>query len=79
MNARVLTLTLMLVLSTFSAVLAPEPTRMLDEPNEPQFAGNTVDCGTNASNVSFEVESDQQVWNRHDTVSAHLDTYCGVW
>ena len=79
MNARVLMLTLMLVLSTFSAIFAPEPTALLDEPKAPQHAGNTVDCGTNASNVSFEVEAYQSVWNRHDTVSAYLDTYCGIW
>jgi hypothetical protein len=79
MSARALTLTLMLVFSTFSAVFVPEPTAVLDEPIVPQHAGNTVDCGTNASNVSFEVEAYQPVWNRHDTVSAYLDTYCGVW
>ena len=79
MNARVLTLTLMLVFSTFSSVFAPEPIAVLDEPVVPQHAGNTVDCGTNASNVSFEVEAYQPVWNRYDTVSAFLDTYCGVW
>ena len=79
MNARALTLTLMLVFSTFSAVFVPEPTAVLDEPIAPQHTGNTVDCGTNASNVSFEVEAYQPVWNRYDTVSAYLDTYCGVW
>ncbi|MEK9651193.1 MAG: thrombospondin type 3 repeat-containing protein [Poseidonia sp.] len=79
MNARALTLTLMLVLSTFSTVFAPHPTAVLTETNEPLLAGNTTDCGTNASNVSFEVEANQPVWNRHDTVSAFLDTYCGVW
>lgn len=79
MNARVLTLTLMLVLSTFSTVFVPQPTAVLTEANEPLLAGNTTDCGTNASNVSFEVEAYQPVWNRHDTVSAFLDTYCGLW
>ena len=79
MNARALTLTLMLVLSTFSTVFVPQPTAVLTETNEPLLAGNTTDCGTNASNVSFEVEAYQPVWNRHDTVSAFLDTYCGVW
>ena len=79
MNARALTLTLMLVLSTFSTVFVPQPTAVLTEANEPLLAGNTTDCGTNASNVSFEVEAYQPVWNRYDTVSAFLDTYCGVW
>ena len=79
MHARTIALALMLMLSTLSAVLVPEPTAVLEDAVAPQLAGNTVDCGTNASNVSFEVEAYQPVWNRHDTVSAFLDTYCGVW
>jgi hypothetical protein len=36
-------------------------------------------CGTNASNVWFEVEPYQPEWNAYDTVSVYLDTYCGIW
>jgi hypothetical protein len=79
MNTRAVALTLILILSTFSNAFAPIPTSVLDEPVVPQLAGNTVDCGTNASNLSFEVEAYQSEWNRHDTVSAFLDTYCGIW
>ena len=42
-------------------------------------SNNTSGCGTNASNVWFEVEPYKPEWNASDTVSVYLDTYCGIW
>ena len=36
-------------------------------------------CNNSSAGVFFEVEAYEPFWNRHDTVSAYLDTYCGVW
>jgi hypothetical protein len=79
MNSRALTLALLLVLSTLANALAPTIPSALEESTAPHFSGGTVDCGTNASNVSFEVEAYQPTWNNLDTVSVYLDTYCGIW
>ena len=68
MRNRTHLLALMFVFSSLMAAYAPEQLTVLDDTNPPQLAGNTVDCGTNASNVSFEVEAEQPVWYRHDTV-----------
>ena len=79
MNGRAVSLTLLLLLSSLANALAPSIPVVLDEPATTHFAGNTIDCGTNASNVSFEVEAYQPEWNAYDTVSVYLDTYCGIW
>ena len=39
----------------------------------------TSSCGSNASDVWFEVDAYQPEWNASDTVSVFLDTYCGIW
>ncbi len=79
MRNRTLLLALMFVFSSLSAAYAPERLTVLDDTTSPQLTGNTVNCGTNASNVSFEVEAHQEEYSHYDTVSPWLDLYCGVW
>jgi len=79
MNGRAISLTVLLLLSSLANALAPSIPSVLDEPTTPHFAGGTIDCGTNASNISFEVEAYEPEWNAYDTVSVYLDTYCGIW
>ena len=79
MNTRTYTLALLLLFSSLSNALAPSIPPVLDEVETPHFTGGTIDCGTNASNTSFEVEPYQPEWNASDTVSVFLDTYCGIW
>ena len=79
MRNRTLLLALMFVFSSLSAAYAPERGTILDDTTSPQLTGNTVNCGTNASNVSFEVEAHQEEYSHYDTVSPWLDLYCGVW
>ena len=57
MNGRAFSLTLLLLLSSLANALAPSIPVVLDEPATTHYAGDTIDCGTNASNVSFEVEA----------------------
>ena len=79
MRNRTLLLALMFVFSSLSAAYAPERLTVLGDTTSPQLTGNTVNCGTNASNVSFEVEAHQEEYSHYDTVSPWLDLYCGVW
>ena len=79
MRNRTLLLALMFVFSSLSAAYAPERGTVLDDTTSPQLTGNTVNCGTNASNVSFEVETHEEEYSHYDTVSPWLDLYCGVW
>src|SRR6056300_1006071 len=79
MRNRTLWLALMFVFSSLSAAYAPERGTILEDTTSPQLTGNTVNCGTNASNVSFEVETHEEEYSHYDTVSPWLDLYCGVW
>lgn len=79
MRNRTLLLALMFVFSSLSAAYAPERGTILEDTTSPQLTGNTVNCGTNASNVSFEVETHEEEYSHYDTVSPWLDLYCGVW
>ena len=79
MNARPLALTLLLILSSLSMALGDINTLQLQEPAPVHQAGDTIDCGTNASNVSFEVESSEEEYNTGDTFEGWADVYCGVW
>ncbi len=79
MHARTLTLALLLLLGSFSNTLSTIPSTILEEENSIQFAGDTVDCGTNASNISFEIESSQEEYDFGDTYSGALIAYCGLW
>jgi len=79
MHARTLILALLLLLGSFSNTLSTIPSTILEEENSIQFAGDTVDCGTNASNISFEIESSQEEYDFGDTYSGALIAYCGLW
>ena len=79
MNARPVVLTLLLILSSLSMALGDINTLQLRESTPVHQAGDTVDCGTNASNVSFEVESSEQEYNTGDTFEGWADVYCGIW
>jgi hypothetical protein len=79
MNARPVVLTLLLILSSLSMALGDINTLQLQDSTPVLQAGDTVDCGTNASNVSFEVESSEQEYNTGDTFEGWADVYCGIW
>ena len=79
MNTRPVVLTLLLILSSLSMALGDINTHQLKESTPVHQAGDTVDCGTNASNVSFEVESSEQEYNTGDTFEGWADVYCGIW
>jgi hypothetical protein len=79
MHARTLALALLLLLGSFSNTLSTIPSTILEDENAIQFAGDTVDCGTNASNISFEIESSQEEYDFGDTYSGALIAYCGLW
>jgi hypothetical protein len=79
MHARTLALALLLLLGSFSNTLSTIPSTILEDENAIQFAGDTVDCGTNASNISFEIENSLEEYNFGDTYSGALVAYCGLW
>ena len=79
MNARPVVLTLLLILSSLSMALGDINTLQLQEPTPVHQAGDTVDCGTNASNVSLEVGSSEAEYNTGDTFDGWADVYCGIW
>ncbi len=79
MHARTLALALLLLLGSFSNTFSTIPSTILEEENPIQSAGDTVDCGTNASNISFEIESSLGEYDFGDTYSGTLMAYCGIW
>ena len=79
MNARPVVLTLLLILSSLSMALGDINTLQLRESTPVHQAGDTVDCGTNASNVSLEVASSQEEYNTGDTFEGLVHVHCGVW
>gem|GEM_PF-2515180 len=79
MNARPIAITLVLILSSLSMALGDINTLQLQEPAPVHQAGDTVDCGTNASNVSLEIGSSESEYNTGDTFDGWADAYCGVW
>lgn len=79
MNARPVVLTLLLILSSLSMALGDINTLQLQDSTPVHQAGDTVDCGTNASNVSLEVGSSEAEYNTGDTFEGWADAYCGVW
>ena len=79
MHARTLALALLLLLGSFANTLSTIPSTILEDENAIQFTGNTIDCGTNASNISFVAESSQGEYDFGDTYSGALIAYCGLW
>jgi hypothetical protein len=79
MNKRIVYVFFIVLLSTLSPSFIQNSSYFLEGSHATFKSGNTIDCGTNASNLSFEVYADQDEWNQNDTLTMHLDTYCGMW
>ena len=77
MNARPVVLTLLLILSSLSMALGDINTLQLQDSTPVHQAGDTVDCGTNASKSSRLVLRTE--YNTGDTFEGWADAYCGIW
>ena len=79
MKGKAVAFTLMFLLSLFAQGLNQTPAVKLSESPTSLQAGDTIDCGMNASNITLEVESDQDEYDYQDTFTGRADVYCGLW
>ncbi len=79
MKGKAIAFTLMFLFSFLAHGLIQNPTNTLPENPALFQAGDTVDCGMNASNITLEVESDQDEYDDKDTFNGRADVYCGLW
>jgi hypothetical protein len=79
MKGKAMAFTLMFLLSLLGQGLNQTPTNTFSETPTLFQAGDTVDCGMNAANITLEVESDQDEYDSQDTFAGRADVYCGLW
>lgn len=79
MNSRALAITVLLLLGSVSGIYSNGPPTTLKDLSSTHFTGNTADCGTNASNISFEIDVSAQSYKFGDAYHGALIASCGLW